>query len=273
MKAKPGPALPLTRAHGWKMSEMNEKRVLRTRDLWTSMVLFGVSLFFLFKTAEIPFFDTKSAGVESAQWYNSAALVPFGIFGALLVLSVVLFAVAVRDGALQWAVSAAGLGADRNELCRLACVALVLFFYVFGLVPRVDFIISSALLITALTWGFHSGSRHAMLAATASISLPALYAMIAHFEPAEWGAPHDDDWLALICFLAVTLYMLFHNLRDGALDRVVKLTPVIAILCPLLLVLAMAFGFRQNVPNRTGLLFKHIEYHYYVTVKPFLVGR
>ena len=252
---------------------MDEKRILRTRDLWTSMVLFGFSFFFLIKTSEIPFFDTKSAGVESAQWFNSAALVPFGIFGALLVLSVVLFAIAVRDGALQSALSAAGLGADRNELIRLTCVALILFFYIFGLVPRVDFIVSSALLITALIWGFHSGSRHVMLVSTVSVVLPALYGMLVHFGSAEWGAPHDDDWVALACFVVVTFYMFFHTWRLGTLDRVVKSTPVIAILCPLLLVLAMAFGFRQNVPNRTGLLFKQIEYHYYVTVKPFLVGK
>ena len=41
-----------------------------------------------------------------------------------------------------------------------------------------------------------------------------------------------------------------------------------AVLVPLMLVLAMAFGFRQNVPNRSGLLFSQIEYHYYVTLKP-----
>lgn len=273
MKAKPGPALPLARAHDWKSSHMNEKSILRTRDLWTSIVLFGVSLFFLYQTSEIPFFDTRSAGVESAQWFNSAALVPYGIFGALLVLSIVLFAIAVRDGALRQALCAAGLGVDRRELVRLTCVALVLFFYIFGLVPRVDFIISSGLLVTALIWGFHSGSQHVMLVATASSSLPALYAMTVHFGAAEWGAPHDDDWFALTCFLAVTIYMFIHSWRIGALDRVVKSTPVIAILCPLLLVLAMAFGFRQNVPNRTGLLFQQIEYHYYVTVKPILVGR
>ncbi len=44
--------------------------------------------------------------------------------------------------------------------------------------------------------------------------------------------------------------------------------PAIAILAPLILVCAMAFGFRQNVPNRGGLIFKQIEYHYYVTLRP-----
>jgi hypothetical protein len=44
--------------------------------------------------------------------------------------------------------------------------------------------------------------------------------------------------------------------------------PVIAILAPVILVCAMAFGFRQNVPNRGGLIFSQIEYHYYVTLRP-----
>lgn len=47
-----------------------------------------------------------------------------------------------------------------------------------------------------------------------------------------------------------------------------RLTPVIAVAAPLILVCAMAFGFRQNVPARGGLIFKQIEYHWYVTLKP-----
>ena len=44
--------------------------------------------------------------------------------------------------------------------------------------------------------------------------------------------------------------------------------PVIAVVAPLILILAMAYGFRQNVPNRGGLIFKQIEYQYFVNIKP-----
>ena len=57
-------------------------------------------------------------------------------------------------------------------------------------------------------------------------------------------------------------------LLKGDSDRVTRVTPWIAVGAPLILVCAMAFGFRQNVPNRGGLIFSQIEYHYYVTLRP-----
>ncbi|WP_282607040.1 hypothetical protein [Pelagibius sp. Alg239-R121] len=252
---------------------MDDKAVLRARDFWTALVLLAVSVFFLIQTTDIPFLNTKSAGVDSAEWYNSAALVPFGIFGSLLLLSLVLLGVAVRDGGASRALAAAGIGLDGPELRRLTAIAIILFCYIFGLVPRVDFIIASALMITCLIWGFHGGSRSAMLISTFAIMVPALYAAIVHFGRDEWAKPHDDDWVALGAYVVLTAVMFWHARRKHAAMGVVRITPVVAILCPLILVLAMAFGFRQNVPNRTGLLFKQIEYHYYVTVKPLFQGK
>ena len=72
------------------------KAVLRVRDFWTSLVLFAVSIFFLWRTSFIPLFGENRAGVSGSDWYNSAAIAPFGIFGLLLVLSVVLFVNALR---------------------------------------------------------------------------------------------------------------------------------------------------------------------------------
>lgn len=252
---------------------MDDKIILRARDFWTSLLLLAISVFFLVQTAEIPFLDAKAAGVDSAEWYNSAALVPFGIFGSLLLLSLVLLAVSIKDGGAHYALKASGIGFDSAEFQRLSAIAVILFSYIFGLVPRVDFVICSALMVTCLIWGFHGGSRMAMLISTLAITLPGLYAAIFHFGRDQWTKPQDDDWVTLAAFVALTLVMFWHARKQGAVTRVVRITPLVAILCPLLLVLAMAFGFRQNVPNRTGLIFSKIEYHYYVTVKPLFGSR
>lgn len=252
---------------------MDDKRILRARDFWTALLLLSVSIFFLFRTAEIPFFDAKAAGVDSAEWYNSAALVPFGIFAALLLLALLLLGIAIRDGGAQQAFSALGLGFDRAEAQRLSAIAAILFCYIFGLVPRVDFVIASALMITCLIWGFHGGSRTAMFVSTLAIAVPAAYAAVFHFGRDQWTRPQDDDWVTLVAFLALTVLMFWYERSRGTMTPVVRITPLIAVVCPLILVLAMAFGFRQNVPNRTGLVFSKIEYHYYVTVKPLFEGR
>ncbi|QBF29945.1 hypothetical protein [Thalassococcus sp. S3] len=242
---------------------MDDTTTLRARDFWSALVLLALSLFFLWRTSFIPLFGANRAGVSGADWYNSAAIVPFGIFGALLVLSLVLLTISIRSGGARYALTAAGIGWNGAEAWRFGTLALILFFYIAGLVPRVDFILSSGLLITALIFGYHGGHPRRMILATGAVGLPGLYAMAMHLPQSEWKA-HDDDIVTLAAWLLLTLWALaFHHT-----DRVVRVIPWIAVLAPLILVCAMAFGFRQNVPNRGGLIFSQIEYHYYVTLRP-----
>lgn len=237
--------------------------ILRTRDFWGALVLMGLSLFFLWRTLDIPLWGGNRAGVRSADWYNSAAIVPLGIFTALLVLSVVLLVIAIRAGGATRALSAVGIGWHPDEALRFTTIGIILFFYIAGLVPRVDFVLCSGLLITALTFGFHKGQGARMGLAAAAVALCGGYALVAHLPQSEWAA-QDDDWLTLAVWIVLTGVVLWHARGD----RVLKAVPVIAVIAPVLLVCAMAFGFRQNVPNRGGLLFKQIEYHYYVTIRP-----
>ncbi len=251
---------------------MADTLVMRRRDFWTALVLIVVSVFFLYQTSLIPFFDASAAGVQGA-WYNSAGLVPFGIFSALLLLAIVLLFIAIRSTGMSGLASPRALGFTTTESERLICISAILASFIFCLVPRVDFIAASALLITALIWGFHSGDRIAMRISAISVTIAGLYALIAHFPRSEWTKAHDDDVVTLLSFACLTGIMFIRTARLDKIDRVVKLTPVIAIITPLLLVIAMAFGFRQNVPNRQGLLFSQIEYHYYVSLKPLWSGR
>lgn len=245
------------------MNINEEKAVLRARDFWASLGLIVLSVFFLWRTSFIPLWGENKAGVSGSDWYNSAAVVPLGIFGGMLILSLVLLLISIRAGGAQQALQAVGLGWDREEAWRFATLGAVLFFYIAGLMPRVDFIIGSGLLVTALIYGFHGGHGARMGLAALLVSVAGAYAMIRHLPQSQWSH-HDDDLVTLALWLGLTFWALIRARQD----RVARLTPVIAILTPLILVCAMAFGFRQNVPNRGGLIFKQIEYHYYVTLKP-----
>ncbi|MEM8569465.1 MAG: hypothetical protein AAGG56_01035 [Pseudomonadota bacterium] len=249
------------------MDSSEDKAVLRARDFWTSIGLFILSAFFIWRTTFVWQFGAERAGVSGSNWYDSAALVPFGIFGLMLLLSLVLFGVSVRDGGAARALSAAGVGWNAAEAVRFGTIAIILFFYIASLVPRVDFIIASGLLITALIYGYHGGHRSRMWTAAGVVALPGLYAMIVHLPQKDWGA-HDDDVVALLVWIGLTVWMLWRDPHD----RIARITPVLATVVPFLLVCAMAFGFRQNVPNRGGLLFAQIEYNYYVNLKPLWSG-
>ena len=243
--------------------DADDTAVLRARDFWGALVLIGVSVFFLWRTLDIPLWGGNRAGVSAASWYNSAAIVPLGIFSAMLVLSIVLLIIAVRAGGAQRALTAVGIGWNRAEAIRFTTIGIILFFYIAGLVPRVDFVICSGLLITALTFGFHQRQVKRMIVSASVVAMCGAYALVQHLPQSEWGA-HDDDVVTLIAWAGLTLVVL----ASARGDRVLKACPVIAITAPVLLVCAMAFGFRQNVPNRGGLIFKQIEYHYYVTLRP-----
>mgnify|MGYP001817687183 CR=1 FL=1 len=243
---------------------MEDKTALRARDFWTSLILIAVSVFFLWRTTDIPFFETQTAGVASGNWFNSAAIVPYGIFGLMLLCSLGLLAISIKDGGAARALTGAGVGWEKGEVIRMGCIAIILFFYIFALVPRVDFVICSALLISAMIYGFHGGDRDRMKLAAAIVAAAGLYSIVMHFPQSEWAKPHDDDWLTLALWAGLTIYTL---IRHGD-EYAIRIAPVMAVLVPLVLVIAMAFGFRQNVPNRSGLIFSKIEYHYYVTLKP-----
>lgn len=245
------------------MTPPTEQEILRARDFWGAIVLFFASLFFLWRTSFIPLFGENRAGVKGGDWYNSAALVPLGIFCGLAVLSLVLLAISIRTGGAKIAWTSAGLGWNKGEAWRFATLGIILFFYIAGLVPRVDFIIASGLMITALIHGYHGGYLQRMTLAAGTVSIAGLYAMIAHLPRAEWKQ-HDDDVVALILWIALTAWILLTDRKS----KIARAIPVIAMIAPLILVLAMAFGFRQNVPKRGGLFFSQIEYHYFVTLKP-----
>ena len=240
-----------------------ETTVLRARDFWASLVLIALSLFFLWRTSFIPLWGDNRAGVRGADWYNSAALVPLGVFGAMLVLSLALLIIAIRAGGAARALSAVGIGWNRSEAHRFASLALIFLSYIAGLVPRVDFILASGLLITALIWGYHSGHTHRMWRAALAVGAAGLYATVRHLPRAEWSA-WDDDALTLGLWAGLTAWALW----DGRRERALRTVPILALGAPLILICAMAFGFRQNVPNRGGLIFTQIEYHYYVTLRP-----
>ena len=80
------------------MEKAEDILVLRARDFWASLVLGATSVFFLWKTMDIPLWGENKAGVSGTQWYDSAAIVPLFIFVGLLCLSIALFVVSVRSG-------------------------------------------------------------------------------------------------------------------------------------------------------------------------------
>lgn len=243
---------------------MNEDQAtLRARDFWAALFLIGFCLFMLIETLTIPIFGENRAGVSGADWYNSAAILPLGIYLSLFALALLLLITSIRAGGARRALSTVGIGWNLTEAARVITVVAIIASYIVGLVPRVDFIICTGLLITSLIFACHGGHSGRAWIALVCILLPAGFALFLFPAQADWRS-HIDDWVTLVFWLGLTAIALW----VGRESRATQVIPVIAALTPVILVTAMAFGFRQNVPARTGLLFSQIEYHYFVNLRP-----
>jgi len=253
-------------SRGRKVEPVSEKAVMRSRDFLVSLVLIALSLFFLWRTSLLPFLDKSENGVRIGDWYNSAALVPFGLFTSLLLISLVLLFIAVKEGGAK--ITVERLGLEPSEIMRVLSLAVIVFFYIFALVPRVDFILSSALIILAMVFGFHRATQWRQVVSLTVVSASGLYSLIMRFPQSEWGKYHDDDLVTLVCWLVLCGFTLVIAAKEKWAEKGLAIAPVLSFIVPLFLVCSMAFGFKQNVPNRSGLLFSKIEIFYYVSWLP-----
>ena len=150
----------------------------RVADFWTALALVAGSVFFLWRTSRLPFLEASAAGVE-AEWYASAAPVPYAVFGALLAMGVGLLGVAIRDG------GAARPRVPWPAVARIGAAVAIPAAHVGALVPRVGFTLSSALVVAALIYGFHEGRAVPRAASVAAVAVPGLHALGAHAPQAE----------------------------------------------------------------------------------------
>jgi hypothetical protein len=124
---------------------------LRKADFWTSIVLLALAAGMLVETLSYPL-EGSYAGVRNA-WYVSPALLPLIIAGALIILSGLLLANAVRTGGAAAALgdlpqaSAARIWAATADFW---IIGGVLAGYIYGLLPRVDFVAVTTLMLFTL---------------------------------------------------------------------------------------------------------------------------
>lgn len=133
-----------------------EQRNLRRSDLKAGLLLCLLSLAMLWKAGEFPLADSYG-GVQNA-WYVSPALMPLIVGSALLILSLVLTANAVRYAQLTG--GAAKLlreSGAKNVEYRVRLSAVVLFFsgFIYAFTPNVDFFIATLLFLSCFVVSFY----------------------------------------------------------------------------------------------------------------------
>jgi len=130
-----------------------KKEPLRSADLLTGIIFSVLGVYVCFKSIGM-FYVENIRMQEGAAWYNSPGLFPLVIGAGFTLLSVLLILNSIKEkgslGILRWS-RIKGLFKD-NRFIRGVLVVLILGFYVFFLLDRFPFFMSTFIfLITCMS--------------------------------------------------------------------------------------------------------------------------
>jgi hypothetical protein len=228
-----------------------EKQNLRKKDLATSVLIGLFGVWTLWQATNMPM--KGSWGGVMNVWYVSPALFPLFVGVMLVLLSLILAYNALREIGLSGAREVGAMLGTAFKISfwtaaanvRFMAILLVLFSYVFLLLPRVDFFLASVLFLLGFILLFYPQQHDLLLrflAAYAMVMVVAggLLLAVSEANPAlaDWGC------LLLIPILASYGYRMLQV--DPLLARKFWITLAVAIIGPLLI--GITFKYLLLVP-------------------------
>jgi hypothetical protein len=181
---------------------MDDPIRMRKADFWTSLIFFGIVAGMIGSAMTMPLKDSF-AGVQNA-WYVSPALLPLMIAGGLFILATALLVNAIRTGGARAALASlgnwaeAGKGATARMLVSIAIIA----GYVYGLIPRVDYVVTTALFLQVFIAAFYVDRKEVMRLQTAVylfVAIPAFLAdLVGVYPPPGTPVRYSLDVIVLV---------------------------------------------------------------------------
>lgn len=223
---------------------------MRRADFWTSLIFFGIAAGMIGSAMTMPLKESF-AGVQNA-WYVSPALFPLMIAGALLILATVLLCNSIRTGGAQAALAAIGRRAsgDGDAMARMLTSIAIIAAYVYGLIPRVDYVIATALFLQVFIAAFYIGRKEIMRLHTLAVllvAIPAFLADLFRFYPMPGAlSRYLLDLLVLVVTVGLAL-VTWRRLASDAVSRR-RFAAVLAISAIVALLTSLSFKFGLLVP-------------------------
>jgi hypothetical protein len=231
---------------------MGEPLRMRRADFWTSLVLFGLALGMIRSALTMPLRESF-AGVQNV-WYVSPALFPLLIAGGLLLLATALLRNAIRTGGARAALAALGRrsAADATPTARMLAAIALIAGYVYGLIPRVDYLVATALFLQVFIGAFYLGRRDLLWLQTGlflAAALPAFLAGLAGWYPAAgtWSRWGLDGAAALFC-LGIWRLTRRRLGQDPAGQRRLRVTIAVGLVVAFATSVAFKFGLLVPLP-------------------------
>lgn len=235
-----------------------EQEKLRKADLLTSLIIFFFGLFVVYEATTMPMTDSYG-GVQNV-WYVSPALLPLVVGGAISLLGLVLFKVALTavGGPSKIVSSIKSLfdGSDGDGLMsvpnfRFFTIVVLFVAYVYLYIPRVDFFLCSLLFLFTFINMFHLEDM-AILAKMLGVWTLMALAHIIFFATGldetlgSGEGAHPGDALTFICLIVMVVFTRMQVAGDEKLKRRFKHGTIVAFLSPF--ILGPVFKFFLLVP-------------------------
>ena len=245
---------------------MMQGEKLRRADFVTSLLLLGFGLWTLLEAFKMPMRDTFG-GVQNV-WYVSPALFPLIISIGVLLLGTVLLRHSIRSGGAAALVRALGhlSDTDREPLVRFAGILLGLISFVYLYIPRVDFFLSTILMlfffITAYYLDDHSILKRLIVLYCGGCVL--FIVLFATPLAASLNRPfaYSTDIIALLFFISMVLFA--RRATRGRTDQRarIRLALIVTFVTPLILIPVFRYLLRVQMPREGGIIeIMHLIYY------------
>jgi len=232
------------------MRLMDDSIRMRRADFWTSLIFFGIAAGMIGSAMTMPLKDS-CAGVQNA-WYVSPALLPLLIAGGLLILATTLLCNAIRTGGARAALTSLGKWAEAGTeaTARMLVSIVIIAGYVYGLIPRVDYVIATALFLQVFIAAFYVGRKDVMRLQTTVyllVAIPAVLADLFGLYPQPGTTPRYALDLAVLLIMAWLGVVTWRRLVPDPIGRR-RFAITIAVSITVALLTSVSFKFGLLVP-------------------------
>ena len=231
---------------------MDSQIRMRRADCWTSLIFFGIAAGMIGSALTMPLTESF-AGVQNV-WYVSPALLPLMIAGGLLVLSVALLLNAVRTGGARAALASLGRWntTDGDTTTRTFLAIAIIGGYVYGLIPRVDYVVATTLFLLVFIGGYYLGQKD-ILRRQAAVFLTVAAAagtaaLLGAYPPPGTMPRYALDLIVLAVAVGLTLATRRRLASDSILRRRFALTVSVSVAVALLTSVSFKFGLLVPLP-------------------------
>ncbi len=229
---------------------MDSQTRMRRADFWTSLVFFAIAIGMIGSAMTMPLKESF-AGVQNV-WYVSPALLPLMIAAGLLILATTLLRNAVRTGGARAALASLGrwAEADGDATARMLAAIAIIVGYVYGLIPRIDYVVATTLFLLVFIGAFYLGRKDIMRFQAVlflAVGAAALAADLLGVYPSPGTTPrYALDLIVLLGTAGLALATWRQLASDAVLRR--RLGVTVAVSVAVALVTSASFKFGLLVP-------------------------